>query len=187
MFRSLFIEDIARFYQHGLLPRICRLLATRPEIWFIYGIIAAVYLLFAQGPRDDALMIFTAVAIACFYVTHHTVHILTPLWFGTFLYGRLKEKYKRYMPQMVRYGAGFLLVPSAAELNIETLEVPPGGTVGRTYLLLRHPGDPSIVLPIIDDDPRFMDYMMNYMLKFASNERRSAIFAEIERLRPSGD
>lgn len=181
MFRSLFIEDVVRFYKQGLLPFVCLVLATRPEIWITYAGIGVMFLLFAQGPRDDALIVVLAVIVACFYVTHYTVHLLTPLWFGSFFYGRLTDKYLRIVGRTWRYGAWFLLVPSAAEFNIETIDMPAGGTIGRTYLLLRHPADRSIVLPLIDDDARFMRHMMG----FVGSERQAELAAEIDRLRPA--
>ncbi len=180
MFRSLFIEDVVRFYKQGLLPFVCVALVTRPEIWITYAGIGVMFLLFAHGPRDDAIVVLLAVIVACFYVTHYTVYILTPLWFGSYFYGRLTDKYRRLLGRTWRYGNWFLLVPSAAELNIEFIDVPPSGTMGRTYLLLRHPADQSIVLPLIDDDPRFMRHMMG----FVGSERQAELAAEIEKLQP---
>jgi hypothetical protein len=181
MLRSLFIEDVVRFYKQGLLPFICVVLVTRPDIWIAYAGVGAAYLLLAHGPRDDALVVVLAVIVACFYVTHYTVHVLTPLWFGSFFYGRLTGKYRRVAVRTCRFGAWFMLVPSAAELNIETADMPASGTIGRTYLLLRHPADQSIVLPLIDDDPAFMRHMMG----FVGNERQAELAAEIDKLRPA--
>ncbi|HTV37941.1 MAG TPA: hypothetical protein VMF12_16030 [Xanthobacteraceae bacterium] len=181
MFRSLFIEDVVRFYKQGLLPFVCVALLTRAEIWITYAGIGALFLLFAHGPQDDALIVFLAVFVTCFFVGHYTVHILTPLWFGSYFCGRLTDKYVRFLVKTWRYGAWFRLVPSAAELNVETIDMPPGGTIGRTYLLLRHPADHSIILPLIDDNPTFMRHMMG----FVGNERQAELAAEIAKLRPA--
>jgi hypothetical protein len=182
MFRSLFIEDVIRFHQRGLLRSIFWLLATRREIWLAFGALAVIFILFAHSPRDRALMILLAAILACFYVTHYVVHVLTPLWFGSFTFGRLTEKYKFYA-RSVQYGYWFLLVPSAASLNVQSMDMPASGTIGRTYLLLRHPSDPSIVLPLIDNDARFMSHMMT----FVEPERRSEILTTIDKLRPASE
>jgi hypothetical protein len=183
MFRSLFVEDVIRFYRQGLLPQICGLLATRTEIWIVYAGIAVMGFLLSRGPRDNAILVLLCIIVACFYVTHYTVHILTPLWFGSFFTGRMTDKYWRNLGRSWRNGAWFLLIPSGGELNVDTADMPASGTINRTYLLLRHPADPSIILPIIDDDPAFLRSTMD----FVTGDRRSEIWAEIYKLHPSGN
>jgi hypothetical protein len=71
-------------------------------------------------------------------------------------------------------------VPSGDEVYTNATEVAGArGTVGRTYLLLQHPDDASIVLPLIDDDPR----CMAHILRFAFGERRDLIVRQIGFLR----
>jgi hypothetical protein len=82
---------------------------------------------------------------------------MTPLCFGSFLVGRLREREVRLVAKSVILRADFILIPSGAELSLRNLAT---GTPGRTYLLIRHPGDPSIVLAIIDDNPRYMKRIM---------------------------
>ena len=65
-----------------------------------------------------------------------------------------------------------MLIPAVDEpltLNLAT------GTEGVTYLLMRHPAEPSILLAIVDDDPRYMKHIM----VFATAERRTEIKAEM--------
>jgi hypothetical protein len=61
------------------------------------------------------------------------------------------------------------------------------GTKGATYLLIMHPVDPSIVLPIIDDDPSYIEHVVIPFIPFATDERRKEIMAEIARLRKKDD
>ena len=98
---------------------------------------------------------------------------ITPLCFGTFLIGRLNQSYW----VLLGWRAEFTLIPSAEPLILRL----PIGTVGATYLLVRHPAEPSIVLPIIDDQPSYMKNVV--MISFVTEERRREIMAEIARLR----
>jgi hypothetical protein len=176
MFRSVFLEDIARLYRHGLLPGACARLATRWEMGLAYACIAAVFFFVSSSPRTAVLLGFLALVIACAHVGEAVVQYMTPLCFGSFQIGRLRERQARLVGKAILLRADFILVSSGEELCLRNLAA---GTPGMTYLLIRHPGDPSIVLAIIDDNPRYMKRIMVY----ATDERRAEIAAEIAKLR----
>jgi hypothetical protein len=177
MFRSLFLADLARFYRNGLLPGLCWRLAGDWEIWLTYGGAAAAFFFFAWSPREIALLVFLVVFATCFYVVHTVVYVASPLCFGRFSLGRLTRRYTvpgRYPD----YRADFISIPSAEPMTILNIAT---GTVGTTYVLLQHPDDPSVVLPLVDDNPRFM----NHIMTFATAERYAEIAAEVDKLRQS--
>jgi hypothetical protein len=175
MFGFVFLEDVARLYSCGMLPGACYRALSRPMILLFFAGFAAVFVLFIpHTPLSNALAAFLIVFAACVHLWDCITNKITPLCFGTFLFGRLN---RRYVVRAVYldYRAEFTLIPSAEPLLIRNLAT---GKEGTTYLLVRHPTDPSIVLPIIDDNPHYMDIMV-----FATDERRTEIVAEIARLR----
>jgi hypothetical protein len=112
MFRSVFLEDIARLYRAGLLPGACWRLATRLLIWLGYAAIAFVLLFISNAPLTCALLGFLAVCTTCTHVIDCVVHFMTPLCFGSLLIGRLKWKYVNAV-RLITLRSGFILIPSA--------------------------------------------------------------------------
>ncbi|HEX3862443.1 MAG TPA: hypothetical protein VHY35_12185 [Stellaceae bacterium] len=175
MVRSVFLEDVARLYRNGLLPGACARIATRPEMWLAYAVVAIIGTFFAHSPVVIGELAIMVVLGTGFYLANAVARTMTPLCFGSFLIGRLTNRYHLLGVGGI-YRAEFVLIPSAEELTIPNLPI---GTIGTTYLLIRHPSDPSIVLPIIDDNPPYMRRIM----MFAPEERRSEIAAQIEKMR----
>ncbi len=180
MFQFLFVRDLGQFHRQGLLLRLCWLLFARIEVVIVYGALAA-FFLYSTSPQATIMVGFGALTFAYFFFVYFTVHFLTPLFFGRFGFGRLTQKSKSLRH---RYNIDdFILIPSGENLRAVIIgTLPASGTIGQTYPLLQHPADSSIALPIIDDDSRFLAYIM----RFAPDQRRSEISAEIKKLRRSG-
>lgn len=177
MFRSVLLEDIVRLYRNGLLPGALWRALSRPVLWVGYAVFVAVfYFLSPHTPLAIALLMFLFVFGTGAHVIDCIVRMITPLCFGTFLIGRLRERRTIAMPKSTYFYADFILIPSGAELTLWNL---PAGTVGKTYVLVQHPKDPSIALAIIDDDARYM----NQLMVFATETRRRLIAEEVQKLR----
>jgi hypothetical protein len=175
MFRSVFLEDVARLYRNGLLPGACyRAMSHRYILLFYAAFAAAFVFLTPHIAIAIALSAFIVVFATCAHLWDCMTNKITPLCFGTFLIGRLNGKHVIYA-RYPSYWAEFTLIPSAEQLTVRNLAC---GTEGATYLLVQHPTEPSIVLAIIDDDPRYMEVM-----RFATDDRRAEIMAEVARLR----
>lgn len=176
MLRFVFVEDVARLYRHGLLPGAVARVATRWEMGLAYGCITAMFFFIPGSPATAILLGFLGLVIACAHVGEAVTQYMTPLCFGSFLIGRLRDREVKLVVKSVVVRADFILIPSGEELMLRNLAT---GTRGMTYLLIRHPADPSIVLAIIDDDARYLNRIMVY----ATEERRAEIAAEIATLR----
>lgn len=175
MFRSIFLEDILRLYQAGMLPGACARLAARPAMAIPAACLVAAFLFIPGEPLAAALLVFLALMMICVHVVDSVVNFMTPLCFGSFLFGRLKRRWV-IRARYISYRAEFILVPSGAEILLTNVTI---GTEGQTYLLLQHPAAESIVLAVIDDSPWFMKSLQRY----ATEARWSEITAEIEKLR----
>lgn len=173
MFHFIFLEDVARLYRHGLLLGACSRTMRHPVILLYYAVCAVIYFLDQPTARNTALLGFALVLGTSVHAWDCIVTRLTPLCFGTFLIGRLNWKLRNLY---LSFRSEFTLIPSAEQLLVLNMG---SGTEGLTYLLIQHPTKPSIVRPIIDDDPSYMKDIMAY----ATDERRMEILAEIARLR----
>jgi hypothetical protein len=177
-FRSVFLADVARLYRHGLLLRVCLKVMTNPWILCIYATtIAVLYIFFSpKTAKDTAAAGVSLVFLSGFLFSYFIANSITPLCFGTFVVGRLNRKYRVGFGQFRRRLADFTVISSGEPVTVNVN----AGNEGKAYLLIVHPAEPSIVLPIIDDNP---SYMQQIGISFATDERRQEIMAEITRLR----
>jgi hypothetical protein len=105
-----------------------------------------------------------------------TVQLLSPVFFGSFAIGRLRDIRKSRM----RVVYDLVLMPSGLEISAGILALLLArGTIGKTYLLLKHPCNVLVALPLIDDDPAFLAYILG----FASGDRRDEIVRQLAILR----
>jgi hypothetical protein len=173
----LFIRDLARLHRLGVLWTLWRLIFVRLDVVLVFGALVVLYLATAPHlPRTNVLWAALVLLVAYYCFVYLTVRYLSPLYFGRFAYGRLTR--------IGRLGAGifyyFVLASSATEVRVHVYGVAQGrATIGKTYLLLQHPDNPSILLPLFDDDPRFVARQM----EMTRPDRWSEISAAIERLR----
>jgi hypothetical protein len=175
--RLLFIRDLARLRRLGVLWTLWWLLFMRWDVVLPLGGLAVLYLVTApHSPRINILSILFVLFIAYYCLVYVTVRYFAPLYFGQFRYGRLM-RIGRLRASTFYY---FLLPPSATEVMVRVFGVAQGdATIGRTYLLLQHPDDPSILLPIFDDSPRFIARRM----EMTRPDRWSEIAGAIDKLR----
>ena len=145
----------------------------QPVILLFYAVCAVIYFLDQPTARDTALLGFALVLGTSVHAWDCIVTRVTPLCFGTFLIGRLNWRLRSLY---LGFRTEFTLIPSAEQVLVLNMGC---GTEGLTYLLIQHPAKPSIVRPIIDDDPSYMKDIMAY----ATDERRMEIMAGIARLR----
>jgi hypothetical protein len=168
-----FFRDLARFRQEGLLSAVGYLLLARGELLFFYGLLIGLFVYFRADPRTLGILGIVTVLLTLILFVKFEVELLTPVFFGPFAIGRLSSMVWSRGGETF----GFELVPSGDEVDTNAMAIAGArGTVGRTYLLLQHPDDASIVLPLFDDDPR----CMAYILRFAFGERRDLIVRQIE-------
>lgn len=178
---SDFYRDVARFRRHGLMPTLLKLMFVRIELaaWLAVLIALAYYCDVAHDPVQLSALIFLSLTIAHIVFVSFVVRYLSPIYFGTFAFGRLTS--------IERMGWGgafwsfeFLIVPSGTTCYFKSSGMSPvDGTEGKTYLLLLHPSHPSLVLPVMDDAP----YFLKYILKLADRDRSRAIVDQLETLR----
>jgi len=167
-----FFRDLQRFRQEGLLFTLCYILFARIELLFCYGGLIALCVAFRGDPRLLILVCLVGVVLTLLLFINFTVQLLTPVFFGPFVIGRLKDV-TRFRGR-VTYG--FELLPSGEEVDAGGMDLALAlGTVERTYLLLQHPADASVVLPLIDDNPAYL----TRILGFADSDRRDLILRQI--------
>jgi hypothetical protein len=177
MFRILFVRDLVRLYRLGVLWTLWRLVFLRWGAVLPLGALVGLYLVTApHTPQVNILSIVLVLLIAYHCFVYLTVRYFTPLYFGRFCYGRL-TRIGRLQAYTYYY---FLLMPTATEVRVSVFGVAYGGaTIGQTYLLLQHPDDPSILLPIFDDNPRFVARQM----EMTRPDRWADIATAIDKLR----
>jgi hypothetical protein len=193
-FRSVFLADIVRLYRHGLLLSACIKAMTRPEIiWFcviavavssFFSLCDAIFFgrsapIFPHTAQGVAVLGLLFVFLIGFHLWDCIVNKITPLCFGTFFFGRLNRTLVITGARYIDCRGEFTVIPSGEEVTVRLAR----GTVGKAYLLMLHPKDPSVVLPIIDDDASYLEHVVNPFFSLATNERRKEILAEIARLR----
>jgi hypothetical protein len=134
-------------------------LKNEPEVWVLWTVFVLILL--------------------HFLFVSFVVKFLTPIYFGFLAFGRLKKIEHWAKPGPITF-ASFVEVPSGNELHVNIMGVwPVRGTVGTTYLLLRHPSNVKIVLPILDDDPIYRSHVLN----LATARRRQEIEMQLQKLR----
>jgi hypothetical protein len=167
-----FFRDLARFRQEGLLSTVGYLLLARGELLVFYGLLIILSVFFRTDPRTLSILGVLTVLLTLILFVKFEVELITPVFFGPFAIGRLTSM----VWSRGRETFGLELVPSGDEVYTNAMAIAGArGTIGRTYLLLQHPDDASIVLPLIDDDPR----RMAYILRFAFGERRDLIVRQL--------
>jgi len=167
-----FIRDLLRFRQEGLLFTLCYILFARIELLVWYGLLIAAFVVYRGDPKSVVLLCLGAVVLTLLLFVNFTVQLLTPVFFGPFVMGRLKGITR--IRGSVSYG--FELMPSGDAVEAGVMELAAArGTVGRTYLLLQHPANASVVLPLIDDDPAYL----TCILRPATSDRRDLILRQI--------
>jgi hypothetical protein len=85
-----FIRDLLRFRQEGLLFTLCYLLFARIELLFWYGLFIALCVVFRGYPNSVILLCLVGVALTLHLFVNFTVKLLTPVFFGPFVIGRLR-------------------------------------------------------------------------------------------------
>jgi hypothetical protein len=177
MFRVLFVHDLLRLGQHGVLWTLWRLIFMRWDLALILYLPIAIYLFtMPHSPRANIAAILFVLVFAYYCFGRLTVRYFTPLYFGRFSYGRL-TRIGRLRGATFYY---FLIVPSGTECRVNGFGFLFGNaTIEQTYLLLQHPDDPSITRPIFDDNPRFIARTM----ELTRPDRWSQISEAVENLR----
>jgi hypothetical protein len=176
----LFVGDVVRFARSGQLLTLCGLLFGRIEVLVIFAAVAIAFM-FYDTSREKALLVFLGVAIAVPLFMMYTLQFLTPLYFGTFAIGRLRTKATPAAYVGSIYDQ-FILVPCGQEVYATYYgKRPAAGAVGQSYVLLRHPVDPETALAVIDDDPRYV----NRILQCVSQQRGAEIVEQLKALRRS--
>jgi hypothetical protein len=171
-----FFHDLRRFQQHGLLFTACYLLSARAELLVWYGIPILFVVLFGVDSKNLILLCVTGIVITLIVFVDFAVQLLSPVFFGSFAIGRLQDIRKSRMRVMY----DFVLVPSGIEISAGVMALLLArGTIGRKYLVLKHPANALVALPLIDDDPAFLAYILG----FASSDRRDEILRQLEFLR----
>jgi hypothetical protein len=178
--------DLGRFAVHRRLLAALYFIVTRGALPIGLSVLMGLLIyqsLNIQGKRFEWvfwLLFWLSVSYAVWaHVISLTFHVLSPVNFGKFSLGRLQTigSSGGKFPHTV---TEFVLLPSNAKMRIDIHKLAPVfGTVGETYLLLAHPTDNSVALPVMDGDARFM----RYLLRFATKERRQDILREVQKLR----
>ena len=108
-----------------------------------------------------------------------TIQFLSPLYFGSFAVGRLKTKARPWSFIGSIYDK-FILVPSGRIVSVTYYgKRAITGMLGQFYLLLQHPSDEENALAIIDDDLKYMGFIMGCV----DDERAAEISDRLNALR----
>jgi hypothetical protein len=86
-----FVGDVLRFGRNGILSHFLWLLFVRLEV-VIYCIAIVGGMLIFHSPRDRVLIALLALAAAAWVFLMYTIQFLSPLYFGSFVVGRLQTK-----------------------------------------------------------------------------------------------
>lgn len=174
-----FAQDVLRFAKHGLLLRFCWLLFGRVAVLLCVAGIVAMFE-YASLPHTKILVGLAAVFAGAWLFVMFTIQFLSPLYFGNFAVGRLESKARplQFLPPSL-YDE-FVLYPSGRRISVTYYgKRVITGVLGRSYLLLRHPSDDQTALAIIDDDPKYMKFIM----RRANAERAVEISERLTALR----
>jgi hypothetical protein len=86
-----FVGDVLRFGRNGILSHFLWLLFVRLEV-VIYCIAIVGGMLIFHSPRDRVLIALLALAAAAWVFLMYTIQFPSPLYFGSFVVGRLQTK-----------------------------------------------------------------------------------------------
>jgi hypothetical protein len=182
---SDFVRDLARLRRYGLLPTALRVLFVRSEllVW-LAAVGAIVYYCYSEdSAKCWSLTIVFVLLLLHFLFVSFVVKWLTPLYFGKPAFARL-DRIEHWAKPGPLTAMRFSVLPAAVPLGINIMGIwPVRGTVGTVYLLLYHPANASIALPVIDDDPTFL----SYLLALPTPDRRAYLLSELRRLRGAVD
>ncbi len=163
MYLIEFAQDVLRFAKHGLLLRFCWLLVARMEVLLCACIIAAMFE-YASSPPTQFMVGILAIGFAGVLFVMFTVLFLSPLYFGSFVVGRLEVKARPLLGKGGTVYDEFILVPEGIRLYVTYWgKNPRTGVIGNRYLLLQHPVDKKAALALTDDDPKYMDFIRGYI------------------------
>jgi hypothetical protein len=176
-----FWNDLRRFRRAGLSASLVRLLFFRSElaIWVVIVGALGIYLVHRGDLVSLAAAPVLIVPLSYILFVSFLVEFLTPLYFGSLAVGRLNSIEKGGRTAYLTLT--FDLVPSGEVRSFASIGRPgPIKTIaGQEYLLALHPTNKTIALPMMDDNPRFL----SYVLSFADNERAQEIADRLHELR----
>ena len=170
---SEFVRDLNRFRRHGSLSTVF----VRREL-AVWAVTMAAITYWCKDALSWVLWGIISLIFLHIILVSLTVQFLSPIYFGRFSYGRLQHIEYVGVPTR-RIQLEFVGLPSGVPLPIGITGVKLTAEVGKTYLLLMHPANEHIALPMLDSDHVFF----YYILRLANDARRLEILEKISRLR----
>jgi hypothetical protein len=157
------LRDLGRFHQSGKLRLLARLVLWRRELWVWLALVAVLaVILFATdwSAANKAGLVVLLGVILYWQCASFVVRYLSPLYFGRIASARLvKREYVFYLGTVTYLD--MVLLPDGVPARVGIVGRQVGGTVGRVYVVLLHPHNDQVVLPLIDDDQAFTTAMLD--------------------------